>query len=246
MYEAIKKIVKKIIPKQFLIKHEEKLRGLVALTYKGNKVSCNVCDHHFAKFIQLANNELLCPNCGCLPRTRRLLTLLEAEGDLPAKKLLHFSPPKGVRTKLKQLNFAAYVTTDYEGEFAADKRLNIEEIDEPANEYDHIICYHVLEHILKDEQAMGELYRILKPGGICFIQTPFKEGEIYEDYTITSKAGRLEHFGQDDHVRIYSVEELKNRLEKKGFKVEVLQFGNLTDNKFGFSEKETVLKAVKN
>ena len=245
MYEKAKKIVKKIIPQKFIKKHEEKLRGFVALTYKGNKVTCNVCENNFSKFIQLKNNELLCPNCGCLPRTRRLLTLIENEGSLSTKRLLHFSPPKGFRTKLKKLNLGAYITTDYEGEFDADKRLNIEAIEEQDNQYDIIVCYHVLEHIIKDEQAMGELYRILKPSGVCFIQTPFKDGEIYEDYSITSKEGRLEHFGQDDHVRIFSITGLKNRLENNGFEVEVMQFGKLEENKNGFSQGEIVLKAVK-
>ncbi len=245
MYEKVKKIAKKIIPEQFIKKHEDKLRGLVALRYKGNNVTCSVCDNNFSKFIQLENNELLCPNCGCLPRTRRLLELIENEGSLSTKKLLHFSPPKGFRSKLKQLGLGAYITTDYEGEFDADKWLNIEEIEEPNNKYDIIICYHVLEHIIKDEQAMGELYRILKPGGVCFIQTPFKEGEIYEDYSITSKEDRLEHFGQDDHVRIFSVSGLKSRLIKKGFNVEELQFGKLEKNRNGFSENEVVLRAVK-
>lgn len=245
MYEKVKKIAKKIIPQQFIKKHEEKLRALVALSYKGDKVTCTVCDNNFSKFIELENNELLCPNCGCLPRTRRLLKLIEDEGSLSTKKLLHFSPPKGFRSKLKQLELGAYVTTDYEGEFDADKRLNIEAIEEPDNKYDIIICYHVLEHIIKDEQAMEELYRILKPGGVCFIQTPFKEGEIYEDYSVKSKEGRLKHFGQSDHVRIFSVLGLRDRLRNKGFNVEELQFGRLEENRYGFSENETVLKAVK-
>ena len=245
MYERIKNITKKIIPQQFIKKHEDKLRKLVALTYKGDNFTCNVCNTNLSKFIELENKELLCPSCGCLPRTRRLLSLLESETNLAKKSLLHFSPPKGFRAKLSQLNLETYYTTDYEGEFDADKRLNIEEIEEPDNQYDIIICYHVLEHIVKDEQAIGELFRVLKPNGVCFIQTPFKEGNIYEDYSITSKEERLKHFGQDDHVRIYSVEGLKKRLEFKGFDVEVLQFSKLENNRNGYSRNETVLKAIK-
>ena len=69
-----------------------------------------------------------------------------------------------------------YITTDYADEFEAMKCLNIEAIDEPDNQYDIIICYHVLEHIQNDIKAMDELKRITKPGGICIIQTPFKKG----------------------------------------------------------------------
>ncbi len=243
MYEKVKKIAKQLIPHRLIKKHEDKLRGLVALSYKGNNVTCTVCDNSFSKFIKLENGDLLCPNCGSLPRTRRLIELIEVENNLEIKKVLHFSPPKGFREKLRKLELGSYITTDYEGEFDADKRLNIEAIEETDNQYDIIICYHVLEHIIKDEQAIGELYRVLKQEGVCFIQTPFKDGDIYEDYSITSRTGRLEHFGQEDHVRVYSVEGLKKRLEQKGFVVEVLNF-NEPENKKGFA-REVVLKAIK-
>jgi ubiquinone/menaquinone biosynthesis C-methylase UbiE len=35
------------------------------------------------------------------------------------------------------------------------------------NQYDVILCNHVLEHIPDDTKAMQELYRVLKPGGMA-------------------------------------------------------------------------------
>ncbi len=240
MYEQLKRL----IPIKWLKKNEDFLRRVLALRYKGNTVYCNICNSNFSKFIQLSNNELLCPKCGCLPRTRKLLSLLLQEQGFEDKNILHFSPPKGFRKKLDSIA-KNYITTDYEGEFDADKRLNIEAIDEEDNIYEIIICYHVLEHIIKDEVAIKELFRVLKPNGVCYIQTPFKDGEIYEDYSITSKEERLKHFGQDDHVRIYSVNGLVGRLNNVGFEVEVLYLDEHESNNKGFSVKETVLKAVK-
>ena len=105
--------------------------------------------------------------------------------------------------------------------------------------------YHILEHIPEDKKAISELYRILKSQGRCFIQTPFKEGDIYEDLSKQTKEERRLHFGQDDHVRIYSIPSLKERLEHAGFKIEVLQFSEKEENYFGFSSNETVLIATK-
>ena len=156
--------------------------------------------------------------------------------------MLHFSPPKGLRKKLKTLPLQQYITSDYEGEFKADKKLNIQQIDEQDNTYDIIICYHVLEHIPNDRQAMKELFRVLKPQGKCFIQTPFKDGEIYEDSTITTPEERTKHFGQHDHLRIYSVEGLSQRLKEAGFQIKVNIFPD--DYKFGY-KKETVIEAIK-
>jgi hypothetical protein len=74
---------------------------------------------------------------------------------------------------------------------------------------------------------------------MCSIQTPFKGGEIYEDYTITDPNERLIHFGQEDHVRIYSVEGLKKRLTQTGFEVEIKQF-NKEDSEFGLTKNEII------
>jgi SAM-dependent methyltransferase len=138
------------------------------------------------------------------------------------------------------------VSSDFEDEFLADKRYDITQIDEMNNTFDFIICYHVLEHIEKDRQAMAELFRILKPKGIAIIQTPFKEGDIYEDFSIQSKEGRLKYFGQEDHVRIYSIEGLKNRLKQTNFNVDTKKFRSSEEDQiFGFREGEVVLFAQK-
>ena len=92
---------------------------------------------------------------------------------------------------------------------------------------------------------MHELFRVLKTGAYCLIQTPFKAGDIYEDYTITKPEEREKHFGQADHIRIYSQEGLKDRLEQIGFQVELRNFSEKLDNSGGFSEKESVLVCYK-
>ena len=75
----------------------------------------------------------------------------------------------------------------------------------------------------------------------CLIQTPFKNGEIFEDYTIITNNDRKHFFGQEDHVRIYSVDGLKKRLSDNGFIVTILNFHEENNNRFGFNISETVL-----
>ena len=139
-----------------------------------------------------------------------------------------------------------YVSTDFEDEFLADKKLDITQIEEPDESFDLIICYHVLEHIVEDAKAMQELFRILKKGGTAIIQTPFKEGAIYEDFSIVSKTDRLKHFDQEDHVRIYSANGLTERLQFAGFQVNICQFTNANpDNINGLKQTETILICTK-
>ncbi|MFB9053305.1 class I SAM-dependent methyltransferase [Formosa undariae] len=243
MYFKIKQAVKHIIPEKWLQKHQDKLRPIVALFYKGERFHCNICHFKMAQFITLTDEKVLCPNCGSLSRTRRLWHIIEP--TLPHKKVLHFSPPRGFSKVLENLNDMIYEPSDYMGEFQAKRRFNIEAIDAPSNTYDVIICYHVLEHINQDLQAMTELYRVLKPQGKCYIQTPFKFGDIYEDETIKTPSDRLKHFGQEDHLRVYSVEGLDNRLKSVGFSTTAINFTEDKDNYNGFNITETVIVAQK-
>jgi SAM-dependent methyltransferase len=239
MYESIKKLVKSIVPTSFLRKNDKLLRKVVSLSYRGDEYECNVCGFTMSKFIVLRKGNRLCPKCGSLPRTRRLWQLLEPV--IAGKDILHFSPSKSLSERIANGNPKRYVTTDYEDEFEADKNHDIQAIDEPDNSFDIIICFHVLEHIPDDRKAMNELHRILKQGGVCYIQTPFKDGDIYEDNSITTPKGRLEHFGQEDHLRVYSAQGLKSRLEEVGFIVELKKFSETKDNRFGLKESEIVL-----
>jgi hypothetical protein len=44
--------------------------------------------------------------------------------------------------------------------------------DVPSNEFDCIICTHVLHVIAELDKAISELYRILKPGGVLLVSVP--------------------------------------------------------------------------
>ncbi len=113
------------------------------------------------------------------------------------------------------------------------------------NFFDLIICYHILEHITDDQKAMTELARVLKPGALLLLQTPFREGAIFEDPAITREDERSKYFGQKDHVRVYSIEGISGRLSQAGFRVKVLQFNEQLFNRSGLPEKEVILSCKK-
>ena len=138
-----------------------------------------------------------------------------------------------------------YFSSDFANEFMSDYQFDITAITMQDNFFDLIICYHILEHIPNDQKAMAELARVLKPGGILLLQTPFRDGSILEDPAMTGEDERRKYFGQKDHVRIYSIEGISGRLSQAGFHVKVLQFNEQLFNRSGFSEKEVVLSCKK-
>jgi SAM-dependent methyltransferase len=193
----------------------------------------------------LENGDKLCPNCGSIARSRRLWDLIASEFLNDGLVILDFSPTRCLYRRLKTDPLINYISTDMSGDFLSDFHYDITNIDSENNKYDLILCYHVLEHIEDDYQAMKELYRIMKKGAACIIQTPFKEGNIYENSLIKTDQERLEHFGQEDHVRIYSLNGLKERLIECGFYVMVKQFEESDNNRFGFNSIEQVLICIK-
>ncbi len=244
MYHTIKNSIQKIVPKKIFLEHEVKFRSWYSLFYSGNKYQCTICEKNLRKFISLSNSESLCPNCGSLKRNRRLWMLLKTEFLVPNSVVLDFSPSRCLYRKMKENTTINYQSTDLSGDFIADYRFDITKLELAENTFDLVICYHILEHIENDVLAIEELFRVMKPGSKALIQTPFKEGEIYENYKITSDKERLEHFGQEDHVRIYSVLGLKNRLENGGFLVEIRE--NLSsENKFDLDKNEKIIVITK-
>jgi len=241
MYKIIKKISRIFISKKIFIKNEKIFRSLVYLFYIGKNKQCNICNRKLRKFIILNNGDQLCPGCGSLGRNRRLWDILKDDIKTENISILDFSPSRCLYYKFKSIDKINYVSSDFKNEFLADKKYDITGIDCPSENFDIIICYHILEHIADDRRAIKELGRVLKPAGKCYIQTPFKEGEIYENYSITDPKERVKHFGQEDHLRIYSITGLKQRIEESGLKVEIKQFIIENENYYGFSETESLL-----
>ncbi|WP_394665974.1 class I SAM-dependent methyltransferase [uncultured Chryseobacterium sp.] len=239
MYNFLKSIIKSFIPQNILVKNEENFRKILKPFYKGENHQCNVCETKLKNFAKLNNGDMICPVCGSISRTRRLYKLLNEEFIVPDIAILDFSPFRILYRKWKIRTDIQYFATDFGTDFIADYRYDITDIACKDETFDLIICYHILEHIIDDKKAMSELYRVLKKNGTVLIQTPFKEGEIYEDYSIVTEKKRLKHFGQEDHVRIYSVEGLKERLQDSGFFVDVKIFEK--DNYYGFSQGEKIL-----
>lgn len=238
MYQTLKKVALSIVPRKILFENEVFFRSIFAFHLHGKKHKCTICNQGIKNFIEIPDGDLLCPFCGSRSRTRRLFNYLN-DNNLIKGSILHFSPSRSLYRFFSKNSNIKYSSSDYEDEFIAEYKYDITEIPVESDSFDLIICYHILEYIEDDEKAICELHRVLKINSTCVIQTPFKDGDIYEDFSKKTPQERLEAFGQEDHVRIYSVEGLKERLLKNGFsKVAIKNFP--TDEYHGLME-QTIL-----
>ena len=220
---------------------------IMGLVYVGRGKECPMCGCKRRKFLPygyvVQRENALCPKCLSLERHRLLWLYLQRETDLmeARPRLLHAAPEVALMRKLKQLYQDCpkqYVTADLESPLA-DMHFDIQQIPIADGEFDAVICNHIMEHVEDDRKAMGELYRILRPGGWSIILSPVElsRAETFEDDTITDRDERTRIFGQYDHRRIYG-RDYADRLASVGFEVVDCDYRSM------FSAEEQALYAL--
>ena len=194
-------------------------------------------------------DQATCPICGSTERERLVHLFIRHRTDLlqrPAR-LLHVAPEPQLGRILQAAPMLDYLSADLYAEDVM-VTMDITDIQYPEASFDAIICNHVLEHVLDDQRAMRELYRVLKPGGWAILQVPYSEQITIsvEDPAITTPEERARAFGQEDHVRIYAKADYLARLARAGFRVTPLhwweegaEFGN-PGNRYGLMPRETL------
>jgi len=188
--------------------------------------------------------DALCPKCTSLGRNRLMwLAITRNALILPTDAVLHFAPEKSVTKQVRALA-GSYKTCDLM-EPAVDLKINIEHIDLPDASVDVVICSHVLEHV-RDDLAIAELYRILRPGGRLLAMVPIVEGWEKSDENTNNFDGPMRrlHFGRNDHVRRYGADFVQ-RLAQPGFKVDALGFDGTESVRFGLLLGEKLFVARK-
>ena len=164
-------------------------------------------------------------------------------------KVLHVAPEQVFYAKFKNLKKWDYTTTDLHSPIA-DIKADLCDLPFDDNQYDLILCNHVLEHIPNDIKAMRELYRVLKKDGTLIAQVPLEENRdtTFEDDTIIDKKERTRIFGQYDHLRVYG-KDYYFRLQSVGFKAEGIDFlASLSDHEkesFALPKQERIPVAIK-
>lgn len=216
-------------------------RKIFGLFHPGNKVYCLYCKKTFGKFMQEGVKSpaflkykvagggyklnVQCPNCFSVDRSRLLYLFFQLRTDVYKKKtaILHISPNKEIANVLKGDTITQTVGS-IEPEMYSEYNpvyLDVQKMNFPDNTFDVVICCHVIEHVDSDDQAMREIYRVLKPGGFAVLQVPLaiNLNKTIEDKTLKTDKERKLKFGQVDHVRLYGLDYF-DKLQVAGFRVD--------------------------
>ena len=229
---SIFKSILNTIPRPLLIKASYVVRPLIALYLKGNKFTDPIDGKSFRKFLpygyEKQRENALSPSTLSLERHRLMWLFLNDETNFftTTKKLkvLHIAPEQCFLDIFRNQKNLAYITSDLESTIE-DVKADICDLPFKDNEFDVVLCNHVLEHIPDDYKAMQELYRVLKTGGFGVFQIPqdLNRATTFEDDAITDKKQRAEIFGQYDHVRVYG-RDYFDKLRAVGFRVDEVDY----------------------
>ena len=217
--------------------------------FRGGRVprTCPICGYR-GMFVSVGHPgrwDARCLNCGSRERHRLLhLWIVENGGDkLAGKRILHFAPEKAFMRRMK--GNPLYETADLM-QAGVTHRLDITDTKLPDATYDVVMANHVLEHIPDDREAMRELFRVLKPGGVALLTTPINATRqtTYENSAITSHPARWAHFSAHDHVRYYGLD-FADRLTDTGFQVETFRVSSEDEVKYALLRDESIYIARK-
>lgn len=240
---------------------------------KGKNRQCYVCKNTFSYFTKYGQGSKSIPdfrkklfmvgsdvdNFGCIycrsnDRERHLFMYFDKINlweTIENSKILHIAPEVNLSSKILSLNPIKYVRGDINPKNFDIQKIDARNIPYPDNEFDIIICNHVLEHIPEYLTAINEFFRVLKPGGFAVLQTPYSRllNKNFEDKNINTDELRLYFYGEKDHQRIFSEENYFQDLQNAGFILDIIKNKNLfTDEEcyyYGVNEMEDLIKVIK-
>ena len=194
---------------------ERALAGLRA----GPQFLCPCCGYSGTFLTFRTQKYCLCPKCGSMERHRLLrltLDIILAEVPAQSASILHFAPDPMFQAWLPSV-CKKYVKADraagtYAHDYDLDIKCDICKIPLPDESFDIVLATHVLEHVEKDNAAIAEIFRVLKPNGIALLPVPIIAAR-------TTEYGEP-HAREENHVRAPGLDYF-DRYRAAGFDVEV-------------------------
>lgn len=193
-----------------------------------------------------------CPMCWGFDRERHLLLYFDALGlwqEISGGRVLHIAPEPDFGRRLRNAA-GEYVSGDLQPADPDIIRVDLTDTGFESETFDVVVANHVLEHIPRDDLALAEIERLLVPGGMAILQTPFSPrlATSLENPSITEPDIRAALFGQEDHVRVYG-RDLVHRIAACGLDVVVSPHAEVLAHidalRFGVNDKEPLIRGLK-
>jgi glycosyltransferase involved in cell wall biosynthesis/GT2 family glycosyltransferase len=179
----------------------------------GKVKKCNVCGWLGSEFEGRGSNEQTCPACRSSQRDRSLYRYL-AGSSLTYRRLtcLDLNPSKSLSSHFAKM--FDYRPTDND---QLSQIIESGKMPDSDKSVDLVIACGVLHKVRADKILMGEIFRVLKPGGLALIQVPYSGTETSPD-----------NRSQTSFTRSYGRVDLMNQLEILQFEIDPVSFCSKT------------------
>jgi SAM-dependent methyltransferase len=223
--------------------------------FLGRRFECPCCSWRVRAFTMgggsfRARVTGYCPRCNAKARHRRVWLYLQERTPLFGQpcRLLHVAPHYSLFRRLSKLPGHEYVSIDLESGPNVTITGDLTSLPFGGERFDALICVHVLEHVEDDRSAMGEMHRVLRPGGWALINVPYDRNRpTFEDARVLTPNARRAAFGEATHVRVYGTD-LEDRLRAAGFEVDIDHGDSIseaTKARYGLTGDEAILLCTK-
>lgn len=187
----------------------------------GDRVYCPICGWRglvFAASRKPRRMNRLCPQCMSSERDRALHMWLARRSPMAEARLLEVAPIGLVKSAAKRLGYS-YTSMDLSSA-RAEVLTDLCRLSFHDETFDVVVCFHVLEHVPSDLEAVEEIGRVLTRGGNAVVSVPWdRTTESTDEDLMASPEERQRRFGQSDHVRMYG-RDLPERLRRSGMAVD--------------------------
>lgn len=182
-----------------------------AMVLHGDAAQGEELERQLAQSDQAYGAQLLTQTWPNVSRGQALCYYFQMHEELlRGKKVLHFSPEPELRAWMLRRTSSlglVYQTSNIVGD-DVDLNQDLTAMNVEDRAYDLVICHRVLEHVLDDQRAFQELYRIVKPGGRLQISVPQSMHQLStRDWTVPDQTHHehVRHYGRDFSVRLSAV-----------------------------------------
>ncbi|WP_180128970.1 class I SAM-dependent methyltransferase [Rhodoferax sp. BLA1] len=167
-----------------------------------------------------------CPKCESNDRERHLKLYCQKLGIdrlIAGARILHFAPERHFASYVAAAGPTEHLKADLFPRAADIQKIDMLAMPFSSASFDFVIANHVLEHVADDARALSEIRRVLRPGGLAILQTPYSAmlETTFEDAGIVSNEAREHAYGQGDHVRLYG-RDIFSRFAAAGFESRVV------------------------
>lgn len=268
------RLIKKNLEERIIMLGKEVINKISRISNGiGSKKECYICNrtfNHFTKFrggskrksefrkrLHMVGSDVDnfgCMYCGSHDRERHLYMYFDKLNiwqKMKGAKILYFAPERNLPAKISEQSPLECITADLHPKTEDVKKIDATKVPFSDEKFDFVIANHILEHIPNYFKALSEFYRVLKPGGVAILQTPYSKilKNNFEDENLDTDELRLFFHGQEDHVRTFGEHQFFKSIENAGFTLQVKKHEDFFDDHmayiYGVNKEEDLILVLK-